>query len=115
MLERSVNRGKLQIIKETIAIPILGKNKAGLDTPLATVSHNNMTRKGLIEGGIRSQLYTVELYSGLRGHPQDRGKRAQTQVSGPRKRAPFPSIGPSEEVTDTKNMWTFFRTNFFHP
>ena len=34
-----------------------------------------------------------------------------------RKRAPFPlnRAVPSEAVTDTKNMWTFLRTNFCDP
>ena len=102
MLERPVNRGELQIIKETIAIPILGKNKAGLDTPLATVSHNNMTRQG--PDRRRKPLSVV--YSGT-----------SIQVSGdtlmgPRQESSNP---PSEEVTDRKNMWTFFQTNFFDP
>ena len=117
MLERSVNRGKLQIIKETIAIPILGKNKAGLDTPLATVSHNNMTRQGLIEGGNRSQLYTVEPLFRSQGTPSGSRQENSNPGFGTQKTCPFPvnRAVPSEEVTDTKHMWTFFRTNFFDP
>ena len=106
------------MIKETIAIPILGKNKAGLDTTLATVSH---TRQGLIEGGNRFQLYTVEPLYGSQGTPSGPRQVSPEERSNPgfgtQKTCPFPvnRAVPSEEVTDTKNMWTFFRTNFFYP
>ena len=117
MLERSVNRGEPQIIKETIAKPILGKNKAGLDTPLATFSHNNMTRQGRIEGGNRSQLYTVEPLIGSQGTPSGPRQESSNPGFGTQKTCPFPvnRAVPSEEVTDTKHMWTFFRTNSFDP
>ena len=37
--------------------------------------------------------------------------KGRTQISGPRKRFPFPCV----EVTDTKVMWTFFRDQILCP
>ena len=89
MLERSVNRGEPQIIKETIAKSILGKNKAGLDTPLATVLHN-MTRQGLIEGGNPSQFYTVEPLFRSQGTPSGPRQESSNPGFGTQKTCPFP-------------------------